>query len=356
MTAGTRTPTAARNGRDEIALGVVGTGQIGRMHAALIARRLPGARLAAVCDADPSLAERVARELGAEVAGSASELIAGEVDAVLICSSTDTHRQLIEAVVAARLPVLCEKPLTLSLPEARRLRRLGRESGTIIQVGFNRRFDPAHARVRAVVSDGSLGDVHMVRISSRDPAPPPLAYARVSGGLFLDMASHDFDMARFISGSEVDEVFARGATRVDPEALPADDVDTAVAVLSHRDGCMTTIDNSRGARYGYDQRVEAFGSRAMASSGNELESTAVLYGPDGVHAAPLRPFYLERYEVSYLRELEAFVDAVAAGAPAPVTARDAEAALAIGLAARTSLHEGRPVAVEEAYDMMGAGA
>jgi myo-inositol 2-dehydrogenase / D-chiro-inositol 1-dehydrogenase len=334
--------------RSEVAVGVVGTGRIGRIHAELVARRLPGARLAAVCDADPRLAERAARELGAEVAGSAAELIAGELDAVVICSSTDTHPQLIEAAVAAGLPVLCEKPLTLSLAEARRLRQLGRDSGALIQVGFNRRFDPAHARVRAAVSDGTLGDVHMIRISSRDPAPPPLAYARVSGGLFLDMACHDFDMARFISGSEVDEVFVRGARRVDPDVLPADDVDTAVAVLSHRDGCMTTIDNSRGASYGYDQRVEAFGSRAMASSGNELETTAVLYGPDGVHAAPLRPFILERYEASYLRELEAFVDAVVVGAPAPVTARDAEAALAIGLAARTSLHEGRPVAVAEA--------
>lgn len=355
MISGQRMSSAARARAGEIAVGVIGTGRIGRMHAALIAR-LRGARLAAVCDADAGRALRAGRELGVKVAGSASELIAGELDAILVCSSTDTHPRLVEAAAGAGLPVLCEKPLTLSLAEASRLRRLGRETGILIQVGFNRRFDPAHARVRAAVSDGSLGDVHMIRISSRDPEPPPLAYARVSGGLFLDMTAHDFDMARFISGSEVDEVFVRGATRLDPEALPADDVDTAIALLCHRDGCMTTIDNSRGAPYGYDQRVEAFGSRAMASSGNELETTAVLYGPDGVHASPLRPFFLDRYEASYLRELEAFVDAVATGAPAPVTARDAEAALAIGLAARISLEERRPVRVEEAYEMTGTRA
>lgn len=320
------------------------------MHAGLLATRVQGARLAAVCDLDRDRAERTAEALGSEVAGSPRELIASGVDALVISSSSDTHPGLTADAADAGLSVFCEKPLTLSLAEARRLGELGRRAGIVLQVGFNRRFDPAHAAVRAAVADGVLGDVHMIRISSRDPEPPPLAYARASGGLFLDMTSHDFDMARYISGSEVEEVFVRGATRVDPAVVPSDDVDTAIAVLVHADGCMTTIDNSRGAPYGYDQRVEAFGSKAMVSSGNELQNTTLRHAADGIHSAPLQPFYVERYEASYMLELEAFVDAVVRGGPSQVTAGDAEAALAIGLAATGSLRERRPVKIAQVYE------
>jgi myo-inositol 2-dehydrogenase/D-chiro-inositol 1-dehydrogenase len=188
---------------------------------------------------------------------------------------------------------------------------------------------------------------HLARISSRDPVPPPLDYVRRSGGIFLDMTIHDFDMARFVTGSEVVEVFARGAVRIDPAFDAADDVDTAVVMLEHENGCLTTIDNSRQARYGYDQRVEVFGSAGMAASGNPLAHTGAVTTADGTRTSTLPYFYLERYTPSYVNEWEAFVAAVSSGSTPPVTANDARAPLVMGLAAWRSLREGRPVRIEE---------
>jgi myo-inositol 2-dehydrogenase/D-chiro-inositol 1-dehydrogenase len=186
-----------------------------------------------------------------------------------------------------------------------------------------------------------------VRITSRDPAPPPIEYVRVSGGIFLDMTIHDFDMARFVTGSEVVEVFARGAVRIDPAFGEADDVDTAVVMLTHENGCLTTIDNSRQAVYGYDQRVEVFGSEGLAASDNPLAHTGVQRDASGTRAATLPYFYLERYTPSYVNEWEAFVDALSSGKTPPVTTRDARPPLAIGLAAWRSVREGRSVRIEE---------
>ena len=215
------------------------------------------------------------------------------------------------------------------------------------QVGFNRRFDPAHQAVHEAVASGAVGEPHLVRISSRDPAPPPLAYVRASGGIFLDMTIHDFDMARHVAGSEVVEVFAHGAVRVDQGFAEADDVDTALVTLVHANGCLTAIDNSRQAVYGYDQRVEVFGSAGMAASENPLAHTAVVRTAAGAREATLPYFYLERYIPSYLREWEAFAAAVDGGTPPPVSTADARAPLVIGLAAWRSLREHRPVAVAE---------
>jgi myo-inositol 2-dehydrogenase/D-chiro-inositol 1-dehydrogenase len=192
-----------------------------------------------------------------------------------------------------------------------------------------------------------VGDPHLVRITSRDPAPPPLSYVRVSGGIFLDMTIHDFDMARYVTGTEVVEVYARGAVRVDPAFAEAGDVDTAMVVLVHEDGCMTSIDNSRRAAYGYDQRVEVFGSEGLAASENPLAHTGVVRSAEGTRQAELPYFYLERYTASYVHEWEAFVAALVAGETPPVTAADARAPLVIGLAAWRSLREGRPVRLDE---------
>jgi myo-inositol 2-dehydrogenase/D-chiro-inositol 1-dehydrogenase len=197
------------------------------------------------------------------------------------------------------------------------------------------------------VARGDVGEPQLVRISSRDPEPPPLEYVRGSGGIFLDMTIHDFDMARFVTGSEVVEVFARGAVRIDPAFAEAGDVDTAVVMLTHANGCLTTIDNSRQAVYGYDQRVEVFGSAGMAASENPLAHAGLLRTAAGTSAATLPYFYLERYIPSYLREWEAFVAAVSAGVTPPVTTVDARAPLVIGLAAWRSLREGRSVAIAE---------
>jgi myo-inositol 2-dehydrogenase/D-chiro-inositol 1-dehydrogenase len=329
-------------------IGVIGVGRIGRMHADLLARRVPGAAVAAVHDAHADSARAVGAALGVPVADSVAAMLAlPDVDAVAICTSTDTHADLIADAARAGKAIFCEKPVSLDLEAVDPARAAVEEAGVPFQIGFNRRFDPAHASVRAAVAAGEVGDPHLVRITSRDPAPPPMAYVRVSGGIFLDMTIHDFDMARFVTGSEVVEVYARGAVRVDPAFAEADDVDTAVVTLVHEDGCMTSIDNSRRAVYGYDQRVEVFGSEGLAASDNPLAHSGLVRTGDGARAAALPYFYLERYTQSYVHEWEAFVAALAAGATPPVTTTDARAPLVIGLAAWRSLREGRPVRTAE---------
>jgi myo-inositol 2-dehydrogenase / D-chiro-inositol 1-dehydrogenase len=329
-------------------VGVIGVGRIGRMHAELLARQVPGASVTLVHDAREETAREVADQLGVATAADVDELLAADdVDAVAICTSTDTHADLIVAAARAGKAIFCEKPVSLDLAEVDRALASVDEAGVPFQIGFNRRFDPGHASVAAAVADGRVGEPHLVRISSRDPAPPPMSYVRTSGGIFLDMTIHDFDMARFVAGSEVVEVFARGAVRVDPAFADAGDVDTAVVLLTHANGCLTTIDNSRQAVYGYDQRVEVFGSAGVAASENPLAHAALVRTSEGSSGATLPYFYLERYVPSYLREWEAFVAAVSAGRTPPVTAADARAPLVIGLAAGLSLREGRPVGVEE---------
>jgi myo-inositol 2-dehydrogenase / D-chiro-inositol 1-dehydrogenase len=329
-------------------IGVIGVGRIGAMHARLLSGQVTGARVSAVNDARPDAAAAVAAELAVPAHTTAEELLAADdVDAVAICSSTDTHADLIELAADAGKAIFCEKPVSLDLSEVDRALAAVDAAGVGFQIGFNRRFDPAHASVRQAVVDGTVGEPHLVRISSRNPAPPPLAYVLVSGGIFLDMTIHDFDMARFLTGSEVVEVFARGALRIEPSFAEAGDVDTAVVTLTHADGCLTMIDNSRQAVYGYDQRVEVFGSRGIAASENPPAHSGVLRTAAGGASPPLPDFFLERYVPSYLREWEAFAEAVRAGVQPPVGGADARAPLVIGLAARRSLEKGRPIRISE---------
>jgi myo-inositol 2-dehydrogenase / D-chiro-inositol 1-dehydrogenase len=345
-TATERVPAAAPT--RTLGIGVIGVGRIGRMHADLLARRVPGATVAALHDAHPESARAVGEALGVPVAASAGELLAAaDVDAVAICTSTDTHADLIVAAARAGKAIFCEKPVSLDLEEVDRALSAVDEAGVPFQIGFNRRFDPAHASVRAAVAAGELGDPQLVRITSRDPAPPPVEYIRVSGGIFLDMTIHDFDMARYVTGSEVVEVFARGAVRVDPAIGEAGDIDTAMIMLVHENGCLTSIDNSRRAVYGYDQRVEVFGSQGMAATENPLAHSGLIRTADGTREPVLPYFYLERYTASYVREWEAFVAALSSGVTPPVTVVDARAPLVIGLAAQRSLREGRSVRVAE---------
>jgi myo-inositol 2-dehydrogenase/D-chiro-inositol 1-dehydrogenase len=339
---------APRTATRPVRIGVVGVGRIGRMHAELLARQVPGAELAMVHDAFAATADAVGAELGVPAAASAEELLGSpDVDAVAICASTDTHADLLVAAARAGKAAFCEKPISLDLAEVDRALAAVEDAGIAVQIGFNRRFDPAHQSVAQAVADGTIGDVHLVRISSRDPAPPPLEYVRGSGGIFLDMTIHDFDMARYVTGSEVVEVYACGALRVDPSFAEADDVDTAVVTLTHANGCLTVIDNSREAVYGYDQRVEAFGALGMAASENPLAHTGIVRTVQGTSAPALPHFFLDRYVPSYLREWDAFVAAVRDGATPAVTAADGRAPLVIGLAAWRSLRDRRPVAVAE---------
>ncbi len=328
-------------------IGVIGAGRIGRVHAELLAHEVPGASVGAVYDPDSRSAQEVARELGVRVAASVGELLDSELDAVAICSSAHTHAELLIAAARAGKPVFCEKPVSLALDELDRALEAIESAGVPFQIGFNRRFDPAHAAVRQAVASGQIGELHLVRISSRDPVPPPLEYVRGSGGLFLDMMIHDFDMARFLTGSEVVEVFARGAVRVEPSFAAADDVDTALVTLVHEDGCLTSIDNSRRSAYGYDQRVEVFGAMGMAASENPPANSSVLVTEEGARRPPLAGSFVERYAAGYMREWEAFIDALRSGSEPLVSTRDARPPLLIGLAAWRSLRERRPVRLEE---------
>ncbi|MFQ5556314.1 MAG: inositol 2-dehydrogenase [Acidimicrobiales bacterium] len=331
-----------------LGIAVFGTGRIGRMHAELIAHRVPGARLAGVFDVAAGAAEAVASELGCARFASVDEALAAEgVDAVAICTSTDTHVELVVEVTEAGKAILCEKPVSLDLIQVDRALAAVASAGVPFQVGFNRRFDRAHRAVAEAVAAGRIGEVHLVRITSRDPAPPPIAYIEVSGGLFLDMTIHDFDMARFVTGSEVESVHAVGAVRVDPAIGEAGDIDTAVVTLEHTNGAITTIDNSRRAVYGYDQRVEAFGSAGMVASHNPPAHTTVSHDESGGHAATLPHFFLDRYVPSYVAEWEAFVAAVSQGTPVPVDGVDGRAPLVIGLAAREAMRLRRPVRCDE---------
>jgi myo-inositol 2-dehydrogenase/D-chiro-inositol 1-dehydrogenase len=330
-----------------ISVGVIGAGRIGRLHAELLARRIPGASLGAVYDVHQPFARDVATDLDVPAAASVEEILDADVDAVAVCSSADTHVELILAAARAGKAIFCEKPVSLDLEELDRGLEAVRRAGVPFQIGFNRRFDPAHAAVAEAVAAGQIGDPHLLRISSRDPQPPPLDYVRTSGGLFLDMMIHDFDMARFVTGSEVVEVFARGAVRIQPEFAGAGDVDTALVSLVHANGCLTAIDNSRRAAYGFDQRVEVFGPLGMAASENPPVHTGVVMTAAGAQRPPLPHFFLERYLTSYEREWQAFVGALRTGAAPPVDLQDARAPLVIGLAARRSLREGRPVRLDK---------
>jgi myo-inositol 2-dehydrogenase/D-chiro-inositol 1-dehydrogenase len=317
------------------------------MHAELIARRVDGLALTVVADLVPDVATDVARDIGVEPA-SAPELMArSDVDAIAICSSTDTHVDLLVAAAGVGNPVFLEKPISLDLPEVDRGLAAVEDAGLFLQLGFNRRFDPAHRSVREAVESGQIGDLQIVRISSRDPSPPPITYIHVSGGLLLDETVHDFDMARYVSGSEIEEVYARGEVRTDPEIGTEGDLDTAVVTLRHTDGTLSLIDNSRRSAYGYDQRVEAFGSGGVAASENPLTHTGVLRTAEGSRAATLPHFFLERYIPSYVAEWRAFERAVRAGDRPAVSGSDGRAALVAGLAAWQSVREARPVRTTE---------
>jgi Predicted dehydrogenases and related proteins len=339
---------AASDTRPPLRIGVLGTGRIGRMHAELLLREVPGATVVVVADAVPDVARRVGAGLGVEVAASIDEVLGSpDVDAVAICTSTDTHVDLVVAAAKAGKAIFCEKPVSLDLAAVDRALDAVDAAGVPFVVGFNRRFDPGHASVRRAVASGALGELHLLRITSRDPSPPPPEYVAVSGGIFLDMTIHDFDMARFVVGSEVVDVVARGAVRIDPRIGAAGDVDTAVTVLTHADGTITTIDNSRQAVYGFDQRIEAFGALGMAVSDNPARHAGWLRTAEQTVSQPLPWFFLDRYLPSYRNEWAAFVSYARDGGPAPVDADAARAPVVIGLAATRSLHEGRPVAVAE---------
>lgn len=323
-----------------IGIGVLGYGRIGRIHADNI-RASQAANLVAV--ADPSFGVTLAAPDDVAATPDVQSVIEHpDVEAIMVCTPTVTHASLVEAAAAAGKHIFCEKPLDLDLEVASRALAAAERGGVILQVGFNRRFDPSFRRVRDAVRDGEIGALCMLRVISRDPAPPPVAYIRDSGGLFLDMMIHDFDMVRFISGSDVEEVQAFGTVRVDPGIGEAGDVDTAVVSLRLTSGVLAVIENSRRAIYGYDQRVEAFGVDGAIEAGNRTGSSTQLKTAAGIRVENPLQFFTERYEAAYRLELAAFVDAIRNGTAPECSGQDAIPALAIAVAARRSLETGKP--------------
>jgi myo-inositol 2-dehydrogenase/D-chiro-inositol 1-dehydrogenase len=330
-------------------VGLIGAGRIGRLHARHLASRISRARLVVIADLVLEAAQACAadNDVDRAVADYRAVLDDPHVDAVLVCTATDTHARIIEDAAAAGKHVFCEKPIDLSLERTDAALTAVRGAGVKLQIGFNRRFDANSRRVRAAVVDGEVGQPWRLHIVSRDPAPPPLDYIRTSGGLFVDMTIHDFDMARFLIGAEVAEVFASSAVLVDPAIGDAGDVDTAVTVLRFDNGVIGTIDNSRCAVYGYDQRVEVLGSQGMIETSNNYESNAVVSDRRSVHRDLPLNFFLERYTQSYIDELSAFVGCVLDGKTPPVTGDDGRAAVMLALAAERSARSRRPVRVAE---------
>lgn len=333
---------------EELKLGLIGAGRIGKVHAESITRHIPQATIIWVADTDRDAAQMLAAEFGvASTTVEATRIFKeASIDAVLICSSTDTHVDFIQAAARAGKHIFCEKPLDLDLARAQAAARKAEQAGVKLQVGFNRRFDRNFARIRQDIIDGKIGDPQLLRISSRDPAPPPVEYLKRSGGIFLDMTIHDFDMARFLLG-EVEEVYARGETLIDPGIAAVGDIDTAVIQLKFDNGALGSIDNSRQAVYGYDQRVEVFGSKGMLQANNVTTDNVTLFTGDAIQSAKPEYFFLERYMGAYVSEMQAFVRCILEDKKVPVTGLDGLQAIKIAYAAKVSLQENRPVRLSE---------
>ena len=326
--------------------GLLGAGRIGKVHAKAVSGNA-GARLVAVADAMAPAAQAIADQYGCEVRTVEAILAAKDIDAVVICTPTDTHADLIEAFAKAGKAVFCEKPIDLSLARVKTCLKVVRDSKATLMVGFNRRFDPHFVAVKAEISKGTIGTVEMVTITSRDPGAPGLDYIARSGGIFRDMTIHDFDMARFMLGEEVTEVSAMAAVLIDPAIGLAGDSDSVQVMLKTASGKMALISNSRRATYGYDQRIEVHGSKGAISAENQRPVSIEIASATGYTRPPLHDFFMTRYTDAYAAEIAAFVAAVAARKPANPSGEDGLLALALAEAALKSVKEARTVKVSE---------
>ncbi len=332
----------------KVNLAVIGTGRMGSVHVRNIARLIPEANLIAICDIRLEVAQAVADECGVErVMKDYRELLADrDIEAILIATSTDTHAFIIKDVARAGKHILCEKPLALELDKIDEALEAVEKAGVKLQIGFNRRFDKSFQKVHDIVASGEIGRPCILRITNRDPDLPAMEFMRVSGGMFLDMTIHDFDMARFQVG-EVEEVYAIGDVLIEPQLREFNDTDTNVVTLKFANGAIGAIDNSRRAVYGYDQRLEVFCSNGTAMADNEAETTIKKGDSEGFHSARPPHFFIQRYAPCYVDEVRQFVECVRDDKPTPTTGADGRAAVVLGYAAGKSLRENRPVRVSE---------
>ena len=331
-------------------VGIIGAGRIGKVHVESICTQVPNAKVKML--ADPFMTDATAewaKNMGVEaVTKDYKEILADpDIDAVLICSSTDTHSPIsIEAINAGK-HVFCEKPIDHDVKKIQDVIDALKDSNVKYQVGFNRRFDHNFEAVQQAVAAGKVGDIHVIKVTSRDPEPPCAEYVKVSGGMFLDMTIHDFDMVRFLAGCNAEEVYVEAAVLVDPAIGEAGDVDTAVITLKMENGAIAVIDNSRKAVYGYDQRAEVFGSKGMVATGNDSASMAVISNENGVTGEKPLYFFLERYMAAYAKEVKCFIKAIEEDTDTPLGVMDGLQPVLMGLAAKKSLEEHRPVKISE---------
>lgn len=330
-------------------IGLIGMGRIGKLHGSNLQSLVKGAEI--VCAADPYLdedKERWAKSVGIAHCSRDPEDIFRDpdIDAVFICSSTDTHADFIVRAAKAGKDIFCEKPIAVKVSDINRALRAVDEAGVKLQVGFVRRFDKSHKAVHDAAASGKIGKVYVVKVCSRDPEAPPMSYVEKSGGIFMDMMIHDFDMVRYLSGSEVTEVYAAGGCLVDSHFADYGDVDTAIVTLRFENGALGVIDNCRQAPYGYDQRVEVHGEKGCVRDENQLEDEARLATASGTLSAKPTWFFLERYNDAFVEEERAFVKACLGDAPVPVGGMDGLKAVLIAKAARKSLETGRPVRLD----------
>ncbi len=329
-----------------VRFGLLGAGRIGKVHAKAITGDA-NARLVAVADAFPDAARAIADQYSCAIRTIDEIETAADIDAVVICTPTDTHADLIERFARAGKAIFCEKPIDLSLDRVKACLKVVRQTKAILMVGFNRRFDPHFQAVRAEIDKGTLGEVEMVVITSRDPGAPPVDYIKRSGGIFRDMTIHDFDMARFLLGEEVTEVSAMAAVLVDPAIGKAGDYDSVQVMLKTKSGKMAVISNSRRATYGYDQRIEVHGSKGLASAENQRPVSIEVATGAGYTRPPLHDFFMTRYTEAYAAEIAAFIQAVSGKGKAAPSGEDGLAALALSEAALKSVAEGRTVTLAE---------
>lgn len=341
---------------DSVKIGIIGGGRIGKIHADH-ARRLPNVEIAGIADLFGGEALAAwCNERGIPYYPSDGDNFISnpDIDAIFICSPTDTHVSLIRKAVKAGKHIFCEKPVSQLLRETEKAMEEVSQANIKFQVGFNRRFDHNFLRLREHVQQGTIGEPHIIKITSRDPNPPHLDYIRSSGGIYMDMMIHDFDMARYVSGSEVESIYAQGNVLINPTFRECGDVDTAIVTLRFENGALGVIDNSRQAVYGYDQRVEVFGSKGSVAVTNDHPNTAIISTAEGVMSDKPLHFFLERYEKAYELEVRMFIDSIIQDTPVTVNGNDGLQAERIAYAAKCSARLGRPVRLDEIYQITEA--
>lgn len=331
-----------------IKLGILGLGRIGRIHLENLCTKIPGVEVVAAMNPSAQ-GQDFARTRNVTLVTDDADAVINhpDVNAVLVCSPTDSHSEYVQKAARAGKAIFCEKPLDLSLEKVKQTLKVVKDANVPLMLAFNQRLDPSFHSVKEKITEGSIGKILTVHIISRDPEPPPVHYIRSSGGLFLDMTIHDFDMARHITGSEVTEVFAKGYNLIDPEIGKAGDIDTGIVLLTCENGATVIIENSRKATYGYDQRLEVFGTRGMVRAENPLKDTSLFYDETGGHMKRHYDSFMTRYVVSYLREMEVFIDALKNNKSMPITGEDGLKAMIIATAANRSVQEKRAVDIAD---------